>query len=91
MLMESKHYAETNISQKQMKDDFFERKKKELGKWYLVPVLGKKVTMLSKRDMSKLWRAKLGTVPLFMLNVDNKSKCFDFRELQKASEPKVKC
>lgn len=29
MLMESKHYAETNISQKQMKDDFFERKKKK--------------------------------------------------------------
>lgn len=71
--------------QKQMKSDFSEKS------WEMVfpACFGDKVTIFSGRDMSSRGQG-LGTIPLFLLNIDSKSKCLDFRELPKAKEPKGK-
>ena len=63
--------------------------KKELGKWYFLPVLGNAVIIFSGRDVSSGGQG-LGTIPLVPLNIDSKSKCPDFREFQKMGEPKGK-
>lgn len=63
--------------------------KKELGKWYFLPVLGNAVIIFSGRDVSSGGQG-LGTISLVPLNINSKSKCLDLRESQKMGEPKGK-
>lgn len=62
-----------------MKNDF---SKKRVGKCYFLPVLGDKVIGSWEEDISAQ-EQRLGPVCVFPLNIDSKSKCFHFKELQK--------
>lgn len=82
MHTESKHWPGTNISQKQIKNDFSEERTGEI----VFPSCAGDQSHHRLGKSCKLQRTRTGIATLFLLDSDSKSKFLD----QKAEEPKGK-